>query len=202
MQGTTAARIADAALVSFADRGYEATSLDALAAGLGLTKQTILHHFGSKERLLAAVVERSAVELAEALEGALPRAQPGFGHVEALVRAVFRLAARRPALLGLLREVSRLGPPPATRLAEVLEPLVERARTYLEAEMAGGRMRAQDPRLLLLSAYSIVIGVATEVEVLRALGLDPTARSLVRRRAELLAFLRSALVLEPTPTTA
>ena len=51
-----------------------------------------------------------------------------------------------------------------------------------------------DPRLLLLAAYSTVIGVATEVEVLRALGFEPTARSLVRRRAELLAFLRSALV--------
>jgi hypothetical protein len=32
------------------------------------------------------------------------------------------------------------------------------------------------------------------VEVLRALGVEPTSRSLVRRRAELLAFLRSALL--------
>jgi hypothetical protein len=55
-------------------------------------------------------------------------------------------------------------------------------------------MRRQEPRLLLLSAYSLVIGVATEVEVLRALGYEPTLRSLVHRRAELLAFLRSALV--------
>ncbi|MDQ1395177.1 MAG: TetR/AcrR family transcriptional regulator, partial [Acidimicrobiaceae bacterium] len=38
-------RILDAALVSFASRGYEATSLDTLAAGLGLRKQTILYHF-------------------------------------------------------------------------------------------------------------------------------------------------------------
>jgi hypothetical protein len=106
---------------------------------------------------------------------------------------VFRLAARRPELLGLLREVSRLGPPAATRLADALEPLVDRARSFLEAEMDAGTMRRQDARLLLLSAYSAVIGVATEVEVLRALGVEPTSRSLVRRRSELLAFLRSAL---------
>ena len=36
-----------------------------------------------------------------------------------------------------------------------------------------------------------------EVEVLRALGYEPTLRSLVRRRAELLSFLRSALLVEP-----
>ena len=67
--------------------------------------------------------------------------------------------------------------------------------------MAAGRMRRQDARLLLLNAYSVVIGAATEVEVLRALGYEPTARSLVRRRAELLAFLRSALTPRDLPSS-
>jgi len=196
-QAGTSDRILDAALASFGGRGYEATSLDALAATLGVRKQTILHHFGSKQGLLDALVDRSAGELADALERALLKAGPGFDRIEALVRAVFRLAARRPELLGLLREVSRLGPPAATRLADALEPLVERARSFLEAEMASGTMRPQDARLLLLSAYSTVIGVATEVEVLRAVGVEPGARSLLRRRAELLTFLRSALLVDP-----
>jgi AcrR family transcriptional regulator len=190
----TRERILDGALASFGRRGYEATSLDKLAAGLGLTKQTILHHFGSKDRLLDAVLDRSAAELADALEAALAKAGPGFERVEALVRAVFRLAARRPELLGLLREVSRLGPPATDRLMGALDPLVERARAFLEAEMDAGNVRRQDARLLLLTIYSTVIGVATEVEVSRALGVEPTARSLVRRRTELLSFLRSALV--------
>ena len=110
---------------------------------------------------------------------------------------MFRLAARRPELLGLVREVSRLGPPAATRLTAALDPLVARATEFLEAEMAAGRMRRQEPGLLLLNAYSTVIGVATEVEVLRALGYEPTLRSLVRRRGELLSFLRSALLVAP-----
>jgi AcrR family transcriptional regulator len=191
---STRERILDAALASFGTRGYEATSLDALATGIGVSKQTILHHFGSKERLLDTVIDRSAEELSETLESALAAAGRGFDRIDALVRAVFRLAARRPELLGLLREVSRLGPPAATRLVECLEPLVERAKAFLAAEMAAGNVREQDPRLLLLSAYSTVIGVATEVEVLRAVGIEPTARSLVRRRNELLGFLRSALL--------
>ena len=190
----TRGRILDAALVSFADRGYEATSLDVLATGLGVRKQTILYHFGTKEALLASVIDRSAHELADVLERALAKAGPGFERVDALVRAVFRLAARRPELLGLLREVSRLGPPATTQLMDSLETLIERARAFLEAEMDAGTMRRQDPRLLLLNAYSTVIGVATEVEVLRAVGVEPTARSLLRRRNELIEFLRSALV--------
>ena len=187
-------RILDAALASFGSRGYEATSLDALAATLGLRKQTILYWFASKDALLQAVIERSAAELAEALEGALDQAGDGWERIEAVVRWVFRLAARRPELLGLVREVSRLGPPAATQMIAALRPLVDRASAFLEAEMDAGHMRRHDPNLLLLAIYSTVIGMVTEVEVLRALGQEPTARSLVRRRADVLALLRSALL--------
>ena len=193
----TRERVLDAALVSFGTTGYDGTSLDALAAELGVRKQTILYHFGSKEALLEAVIDRSAAELSVALEEALAGAGEGWDRVEAVVRSVFRLALRRPELLGLVREVSRLGPPAASRLTTALDPLVQRAREFLEAEMAAGRMRPTDARLLLMSAYSTVIGVATEVEVLRAVGVEPTLRSLVQRRAELLEFLRSALMVEP-----
>jgi AcrR family transcriptional regulator len=186
--------VLDAALASFGRRGYEATSLDAVAAELGVRKQTILYYFPSKETLLDAVIDRSADELSAALEAALARAGSGFARVEAVVRSVFRLAARRPELLRLLQEVSRLGPPASDRLIDRLDPLVKRAQGFLEAEMLDGSMRRHDASLLLLNAYSAVIGVATEVEVLRALGHEPTLRSLVRRRNELLAFLRSALV--------
>jgi TetR/AcrR family transcriptional regulator len=194
---TTKDRILDAALSSFAGRGYEATSLDAVAQMLELTKQSILYWFPSKDVLLEAVIARSAADLSTALESALREAGVGWDRVEAVVRSVFRLAARQPELLGLLREVGRLGPPAATQMTLALEPLVERASSFLEAEMDAGAMRRHDPRLLLLAIYSTVIGMVTEVEVLRALGEEPTARSLVRRRADVLQLLRSALVVDP-----
>lgn len=190
----TRARILDAALVAWATRGYEATSLDALAAALGIRKQTILYWFPSKEVLLEAVVATSASDLAGAMETALESAGDGWEKVEAVVRSVFRLAARRPELLGLLREVTRLGPPAATRMSVELQPLVRRASEFLQTEMDAGRMRRHDPSMLLLAIYSTVIGMVTEVGVLRALGEEPTARSLVRRRSDVLALLRSALV--------
>ena len=196
-RATTGERILDAAKVSFGSRGYDATSLDALAAGLGLRKQTILYWYPSKEALLSAAVDRTASDLAEALERALARAGPGWPRVEALVKSVFRLSVRRPELLGVVREVSRLGPPASTQLLQALEPLMERATDFLRTEMAAGRMGERDPRLVLLAAYSAVLGMATEVEVLRALGLELTARELIRRRNELLSFLRSALLLSP-----
>jgi hypothetical protein len=196
MPSNTADRILDEALDSFGSSGYDSTSLDALADRLEISKQTILYWFPSKEALMAAVIQRSAEELSTVLEAALAEAGAGWDRIEAIVRSVFRLAARRPALLGLLREVARLGPPAATQMTEALDPLVARATGFLSEEMESGRMRKSDPRLLLLAMYSTVIGMVTEVEVMRALGEEPTARSLVRRRADVIELLRSALVIE------
>jgi TetR/AcrR family transcriptional regulator len=193
---TTRDRVLQAALESSGTRGYEATSLDQVAAELGIRKQTILYYYASKAELLDAVVDAGSATLAETLEAALVDAGSGWARVEAIIRSVFRLALRRPELLGLLREVGRLGPPAAPRLSDNLEPLVKRARDFLEAEMAAGHFRPSDPGLLLLSVYSTVLGVATEVEVLRAVGIEPTLRSMVVRRRELLSFLHSALVID------
>ena len=48
--------------------------------------------------------------------------------------------------------------------------------------------------MLLLAVYSAVVGVATEPEVMRALGLEPDLRSLVKARRETIEFLRAALI--------
>jgi AcrR family transcriptional regulator len=184
--------VVDAAIKAFGTRGYEATSLDALAGELGVRKQTILYYFNSKEALLEQVIDSAGEELVAVFSA--PMTGEGWARVDSVVRAVFRLAARRPELLGLLREVSRLGSPWATRFASTLEPFIARATSFLEEGMASGQLRQQDARLLLLTTYSTIVGIATEVELLRVLGVEPTARSLVRQRRALLDFLKSALV--------
>lgn len=191
--GRTADRILEAALRSFGTTGIDGTSLDALARDLGVTKQAILYWYPSKEALLDAVIDFSADELQRRFAKAIETGE-GFARIEAVVRAAFRLAARHPAMLGLMREVNRLGPPTSTRLTGSVTPLLLAAAAWLESEMDAGRLRRHDPKLLVLMAYSSVTGLATEVEVLRALGEEPTLASLVRRRDQLLDVLRDALV--------
>ena len=187
-------RILDSALAAFGMRGYDATSLDDLAADLGITKQAILYHYSSKEALLKATIELAVNELGSALSGAAnPRAR-GFERIEDLVRATFSLAARRPEVLGLIRLVSRQGGVASGKLASAMSVMLGDAVRFVEAEMDAGRFRRLEPRMLLLAVYSAVVGVATEPEVMRALGLEPDLRSLVRARRETIEFLRAALI--------
>jgi AcrR family transcriptional regulator len=186
---TTRDRILAAALDRFGTRGVDAVSLDDIATVVGVRKQTVLYWFASKEELVDAVLEAAVTELAVVVDAAV-RAAPDdpLERVDAVVRAVFRPAVRRPALLGLVRELSRLPGEQAERL-----PLVERAVAFLAAEMNAGRLRRGDPRLVAALAYATVTGIATEAEALRGVGWEPTPAGLRRLRTELRAFLRAAL---------
>ena len=177
-------------MAAFGLRGYDSTSLDELASDLGITKQAILYHFSSKEHLLNATIDLAVKELGSALGGASKSQSRGFQRIEDLVRATFSLAARRPEVLGLVRLVSRQG----GELASAMSVMLGEAVRFVEAEMAAGRFRRLEPRMLLLAVYSAVIGVATEPEVMRALGLEPDLRSLVKARRETIEFLRAALI--------
>ena len=190
----TRQRILDAALDLFGARGVDAVSLDEIAREVGVRKQTVLYWFPSKDELVDAVLETVAAELVVVIDAAVrSSSEDPLDRVDAVVRAVFRPAVRRPALLGLVREMSRLPEAQADRLRARLQPLIDRCMDYFALEMDKGRLRRGDPRLIASLAYSTVTGLATEPEALRAVGWQPTAVELRHLRDELRSFLRAAL---------
>src|SRR6056297_928983 len=191
---STRERILEVALDLFGTRGVDAVSLDEIARAVGVRKQTVLYWFASKDDLVDEVLGVAAAELVIVIDAAL-RAAPDdpLDRIDAVVRAVFRPAVRRPALLGLIREVSRLESAQAERLRARIQSLVDRAVVYLGAEMDAGRLRRGDPRLVAALGYATLTGIATEPEALRAVGWHATPAGLRRLRDELRRFLRAAL---------
>ncbi|MEL6891854.1 MAG: TetR/AcrR family transcriptional regulator [Actinomycetota bacterium] len=187
-------RILDVAVDLFGGRGVDAVSLDEIAREVGVRKQTVLYWFESKDVLVDAVLDAVAAELFVVIDAAVRSAPDDpLERIDAVVRAVFRPAVRRPALLGLVREVSRLESGHAGRLRDRIEPLVARAVTYLGDEMDAGRLRRGDPGLIAALGYATVTGIATEPEALRAVGWRADAVGLRRLRDELRAYLHAAL---------
>jgi AcrR family transcriptional regulator len=68
-RGYTREQLLASATAMFAERGFESTSLEAVADGAGVTSATVYRHFRNKSDLLLAVVERAidSVPLSERL---------------------------------------------------------------------------------------------------------------------------------------
>ena len=72
--------LVDAAYHMFAERGFDGVSIAEIAGELGITKQALLHHYGSKEKLYGHVLEDLAVRFDKILnahqsEHRTPKAQ-------------------------------------------------------------------------------------------------------------------------------
>ncbi|THA33764.1 TetR/AcrR family transcriptional regulator [Streptomyces sp. A1277] len=71
----------------FADKGYEGTSVEEIAARAGVSKPVVYEHFGGKEGLYAVVVDREMRQLLDMVTGALTAGHPR----ELLEQAAFAL---------------------------------------------------------------------------------------------------------------
>ena len=94
----------DVAVTVFIERGYDATSMDELAARLGVTKSAIYHHVPSKVELLRLALDRALDALFAVTAEPGARTGPAIDRLEHVVRGSVRvLAADLPVVTLLLR---------------------------------------------------------------------------------------------------
>ena len=69
-------QLLDVGRTLFAERGFEGTSIEEIAARAGVSKPVVYEHFGGKEGLYAVVVDREMQRLLEMTTGALSGGHP------------------------------------------------------------------------------------------------------------------------------
>jgi TetR/AcrR family transcriptional regulator len=189
--------IVEEAIRQFGTEGYTGASLESIAQAVGVRKQTLLYYFPNKDALLETCLAAAGTRVAEVISSALEGSPDPEESAEAVIHAVYELAAEWPEFPMFIREAGRLGPNAFDRFGGALEPLRKRAVEFLRVGMDAGQIRKQDPALLLFTLYTAVIGSLTEASVLASfVGADDARTSLKRREAEVVELVRAAL----TPT--
>jgi TetR/AcrR family transcriptional repressor of mexJK operon len=149
-------RVLKAATDSFLTHGY-GSSVDAIARRAGVAKQTVYHHFPSKDRLFKEVARDLAMSVLVELEGADVRA--------ALLRFATAYRARALGDEGiatfrtLVPTVPRFKALAKAMYANTAGELVERLAHYLETAMKDGRLRRDDSVLAAEMLMSMLVGV-------------------------------------------
>jgi AcrR family transcriptional regulator len=138
-------RILDAALEQFMAIGIRRASVGDIAKRAGVGRMTVYRRFPQRDELITAAVMREARRELEEIGRPLGAIEdPDERLVELLLRTIRAVVAQ--PLLARLRETEPEDV--ALRVTSGSEPLVTLGRdfmqTYLEGEIAAGRMREQD----------------------------------------------------------
>ncbi|MEM1410976.1 MAG: TetR/AcrR family transcriptional regulator [Pseudomonadota bacterium] len=133
----TRERMMETATTAFAERGFHGTSLAAIAAPLPFTKQALLHHFGSKEKLYGEVLRRISDGLMAVLEGADDQTEAPRIQLEHILLALYRhSAAQRTETRLLMRELLDNQRRAETAKTWYLKPFLEAITDRVQAASA------------------------------------------------------------------
>jgi AcrR family transcriptional regulator len=150
----------------FAERGFQATTMEDIAERVGVTKPLIYEYFGSKEGLLSACITRARTQLRLATEAAWlevgddARLEVVF---RAGVRAFFEFIDQHVTAFVLIQQEGAV----ASQASPLIESIREQQSTATMATFRKAPALAGVPDPLLEGYVEVIIGACERVAVWR-----------------------------------
>jgi AcrR family transcriptional regulator len=148
----------------FAERGYQATSMDEIAARVGVTKPMLYEYFGSKDGLLRACLGRARQQLHDATLAAVATGGEPRVRMARAVRAFFDFVDEHAAAWRVLQSESMLTSGPG---AAEIEEIRRQQSDYTQAMLAGMPGGGSVSPLELQARAEMVTGACERVAVWR-----------------------------------
>jgi AcrR family transcriptional regulator len=179
----TRARLLDAAIVRLAEGGPD-TSFDAIAADVGVTKGSLYHHFGSKQRLVEEVYKEAVRRHAERVIDASASGS-GRERLQGLIATSARLYGSGTPFYRLLLRLHVEAGSSRPQLAPIARRVQRRQREYMAELVAAGQADGSIRADIAATALGDMVNAALQGLLVQQ--LEPPAEQ--RRATEAFAGL-------------
>lgn len=143
--------ILEAAAEIFGERGYQGTSMDDIAAAVGVSKPLVYQYYGSKDRLFLACLSRLRSQLLDDVSDAVLAAPDAERALYAGMLAWFRFLDRHPRAWSMFVDEQMLTTGPAD---QVRADFVELIATMVRLNLPAGREFSDDEILAVAHGLS------------------------------------------------
>jgi AcrR family transcriptional regulator len=173
----TRAAILDAAIAEFAQRGFEAASIRAIADRLGLQHPLITYHYRSKDILWRAAAEHAFAQIRTEWDILVPEGSP-LARLRQEYTTLFRYTVAFPEFHRFMRQEALTNNPRLKWVAEtVLVPLLARLLPQIIEAQKRGLLPAVDPILfhyMMVSLTATLSEFGPEMQVTSGLSSEDT----------------------------
>lgn len=176
----TRRKLRDAALVEFAERGFDGATVDAIAARAGVNKERLYSYFGDKRALWDLVLQ----EQLERLAGSVALSGAGLDDIGEFAGATYDFHVAHPELSRLLQWEGLQGGPPA-EAARRTHHYREKVSAFRAAQRAGVLDAGLDPAHLVFALIALAAWWQTVpqlAEMVTGRAADATRERNARRR--------------------
>jgi AcrR family transcriptional regulator len=128
-------RILEAAAELFSQKGYAGTGVDELAARADIAKTAIYYHFGNKEGLVTAVLDRAATAWIEGIREAASQVGDPLGRLDRALTGMRTMLEEKPWIMKLLQLLALEVAEQKPEVRATLRSIVRRARDTITEGM-------------------------------------------------------------------
>ncbi|MCV3271245.1 TetR/AcrR family transcriptional regulator [Roseobacter sinensis] len=155
----TRGKILEAALVEFAENGYDGAKVQKIASSAGCNARLIYHYFDNKDRLYMAALQRIYSEIRAQEEKLRLEALPPEQAITRLVETTFDFFENNPVFLAITRSENLLGGRFVAQMPEIQKmsaPFLKKVADVLSRGSATGVFRpGVDPLQLYVSIVAL-----------------------------------------------
>lgn len=168
-----------AAVRSFNEKGFHATSLDDVANALNVTKPTIYHYFANKDEILFECVRRGLDSIRHAAEAVESEGGGGLERLRRLMRDYAIIMTRDFGMCVTRTADHELSGDSRAKFRALKREIDQTVRRVVEQGMADGSIAGGDPRLVTFTLTGALNWIAHWYDPKGTLGAEDVADAAV-----------------------